>query len=439
MSELLGRSFLRALFHAGQRYLRAPSGDASIDDAVSALMGAAEVLTAGRDEAVLTVSQDAFYLETLMLPHASLEFNGMLRDMQQRRIESVTILPGATREDLADLAALVSGHSTDIPAEGTVRLNERPHRPGELEDKPVSELRRTYADSLDTLRSVSREGRLHLADVTGVVEGFLDGGGADAGSSLLMATIHNHDEMTFYHSVNVCLLSLATGRFAGLSRHHLVQLGVGALLHDIGRVVIDESALNNPGRLTNEDWAQVRLHPQEGALAIMAATGHGQEIAAAVALEHHLRADGSGYPDLGGRKPHLFSRIVAIADAYDAITSYRPYRPARTPNEALRVLLEGAGTVHDGDLLRVFIEMMGIYPPGSLLRLADGRVVMVTSNEGGSRTGVEVRGSDGALSDPPVVIDLDEAEVAAQLLPDEAAVDPGSLLETVEQGDRAER
>lgn len=439
MSELLGRSFLRALFHAGQRYLRAPAGDGSIEDAVSALVGAAEVLTAGRDEVVLTIQDDAFFLGTDMLPHASLEFNGMLRDMQARRIESVTVLSGATRDDLADLAALVSGHRTDIPAEGTVRLNERPHRSDELEVRPVSDLRRSYADSLDTLRSVSREGRLHLSDVTGVVEGFLDGGAADAGSSLLMATIHNHDEMTFYHSVNVCLLSLAMGRFAGLHREQLVDLGVGALLHDIGRVVIDESALHNPGRLTNEDWAQVRLHPQEGALAIMAATGRGQELAAAVALEHHVRMDGTGYPDMGGRRPHLYSRIVAIADAYDAITSYRPYRPARTPNEALRVLLEGAGTAHDGDLLRVFIEMMGIYPPGSLLRLTDDRVVMVTANDDGARLGVEVRAADGTLSDDPVVVSLDDVDVAAQLLPDEAAVDPGSLLEAVEQTDRAER
>src|SRR3972149_6534092 len=106
---------------------------------------------------------------------------------------------------------------------------------------------------------------------------------------------------------------------------------------------------------------------------IMAASGPGQELAAAVALEHHVRVDGGGYPSLKGRRPALFSRMVAIVDAYDAITSYRPYRPARTPNEALRVLLDGAGTIHDPDVLRLFIEMMGHYPPGSLLRLAPGR------------------------------------------------------------------
>jgi len=431
MSELLGRTFLRALHHAGQRLLHADEGpdvDDAAEAAIEALRHASSVLTAGRNEVVITAGEAGFYLETTLLPHASTEFDGLLRSMRSRGIDTVTILRDASRADLADLAALVAGASTDIPAEGTVRLNERPHRPGEMDDRPVSGLRKTYADSLDTLRSVSRGEPLQLGEVMHVVDGFLADSSAAPGPSLLLATIQNHDEVTYYHSVNACLLSLAFGRYIGFDHDDLRLLGLGALLHDVGRVVIDEAALNNPGRLTNEEWAQVRLHPQEGAMTIMAAAGPGQDIAAAVALEHHARMDGGGYPDLAGRAPHTFSRMVSIVDAYDAITSHRPYRPARTPGEALAILLEGAGPQYDPNLVRLFIEMMGMHPPGSLLRLSDGRVVMVVSGH----DAVLVRHPGGEPVDPPEPLSVEGLEVEAQLLPADAGVDPAAMLETVE-------
>lgn len=430
MSELLGTSFLRALFHACQQLERGAS-DSGIDDAITALESAAEVVTAGSGEAVVSVVGDAFYLGRKMLAHASTEFDAMLRDFKERKIDSVTVLSGATRTDLADLAAMVAGLSDDIPAERTVRINDRHLRPSDLEIRPMHGLRRSYSFSLDALRGVSRDGSLNLDGVMEAVDEFIDGGAVDSGSSLLLSTVQNHDEVTYYHSVNVCLLSMALGRFAGFDHSQIRMLGLGALLHDIGRVIVDEAALSNPGRLSNEDWAQVRLHPQEGAATIMAASGSGQEIAAVVALEHHVGLDGSGYPDLGGKVPHLFSRIVAIADSYDAITSFRTYRPARTPNEALRVLLEGAGTKYDPDLLRLFIQMTGEYPPGSLLRLDDGRIAMITEAGEGLRGGLVVKSADGEVLEDPEPIDLIDATIAAQILPEEAGVDPGSLLESV--------
>ncbi len=438
MSELLGRNFLRALSNASQRMARGDS-ESAVQDAVAALSGSAEVLVAGPDEAVLSIVGDAFYLGRKMLAHASTEFDSMLADLKDLKIDSITMLRGTSSNDLADLAALVAGVSEDLPAEGTVRLNERSLRPSDLEIRPLHGLRRSYAFSLDTLRGVSRGESLHLDGVMEAVDEFIDGGAADAGSSMLLATVQNHDEVTYYHSVNVCLLSMALGRFAGFQREDVRQLGLGALLHDIGRVIVDEPALRNPGRLSNEDWAQVRLHPQEGAATIMAAAGSGQEKAAIIALEHHARIDGTGYPDLAGRRPHLFSRIVAIADSYDAITSFRSYRSARTPNEALRVLLEGAGTAYDPDLLRLFIQMTGEYPPGSLLQIPGGRVVLVSAVGEGMRRGFVVRSAEGEVLETPEPIDLTGVTVVSQMMAEEAGVDPGSLLESLEHGERIER
>lgn len=432
MSELLARDFLRALFHVGQRLAVAPDDDRSVEDATTALEESCAALTISGREAVLSLVGDALYLDRRILPNVSTEFDSVLQAMKRRRIDTITILPSASRSDLADLAALLAGRSDDLPAGGTVLLNERVVSPSDLEMRPLSALRRAYADSLDSLRGVSRSRTLHLGEAQEVVDDFL-AGGAGSGSSLLMATVHNHDELTYYHSVNVCLLALALGRFAGLGHEQLRLLGLSALLHDVGRVVVDEAALHHHGRLSNEDWAQVRMHPQEGAIAILAAAGPGQEVAAAVALEHHLRVDGGGYPDLGDRQTHLYSRIVAVVDTYEAVTAHRPYRPARTPSDALQVLLQGAGTVHDADLVRLFIEMVGTYPPGSVLRLASGEIVVAASVEGGTRRAVVVTGSDGLAVGEQRVIDFGPEQVVAQMLPAEAGIDPGSVLEAAEQ------
>lgn len=430
MSELLGKNFLQALSNASRSVANADS-EAAATDAVAALQGAVEVLVVGSGEATLSIVEDTFYLDRKMLAHASTAFDAMLSELKERKIDSITLMRGATASDLADLAALIAGVSDDLPAGGTVRLNESRLSPSDLEVRPLHDLRRPYSFSLDTLREVSRYGSLHLDGVMAAVDDLIERGAADPSSSMLLATVQNHHEVTYYHSVNVCLLSMALGRFAGFERDQMRILGLAALLHDVGRVVVDEAALRNPGRLGNEEWAQVRLHPQEGAATIMAASGAGQEIAAIVALEHHMRIDGSGYPELNGSETHLFSRMVAIADSYDAITSFRPYRPARTPNEALRVLLEGAGTAYDTDLIRLFIQMTGEYPPGSLLKIGDGRVVMVTDTSDGSRSGLVVRSADGEVLSEPEPIDLSDVELLSQLMVEEAGVDPGSMLESM--------
>jgi HD-GYP domain-containing protein (c-di-GMP phosphodiesterase class II) len=428
MSELLGRNFLRAVFHAGQRMETHLDGHRLVHDALVALERAAEVLTSGADAVTLGISGDAFYLDGRMLPHASIEFHGMLRAMEGRGIGSITVHRGAQTQDLADLASLIAGVSSDVPVGGTIVLNDgAPPAPGEVE--PLSSLRHSYASSLDALRAFSDDGTIKMGSVSGIVDGFIDG---RTGPSLMLATVHSHDEATYYHSVNVCMLAMALGRAIGLERDELSRPGSGALLHDIGRVILDEAALTKPGRLTREEWAQVRLHPQEGATAILAASERGDEIAALIALEHHARVDGTGYPDLDARKLHLYSKIVAIVDAYDAITSRRPHRPARTPYEARNIIVDGAGTAYDSDLVRVFVHMIGDYPPGSLLRLDTGEVVMVMPGDETELQAVLVRDVAGVLIEDPEPFLLEDQRVVGQLLAEEAGVDPATLLEVVE-------
>ena len=154
----------------------------------------------------------------------------------------------------------------------------------------------------------------------------------------------------------------------------------------------------------------------------MAAAAPGQEIAATVAFEHHARFDGSGYPSVTRREHdlHFFSRLVSTTDTYDAITTRRSYRRAETPNRALGVLLKGSGTFYDPDFVRAFIELVGIYPPGSLLQLDGGEVAMVSEMvEAGEVPGlVIVKSADGTLLDEPEPVDGEGRMIVDQLIPD---------------------
>jgi hypothetical protein len=128
----------------------------------------------------------------------------------------------------------------------------------------------------------------------------------------------------------------------------------------------------------------------------------------------------------------MLSRLVAVADAYGAITSHRPHRPARPPHEACAILVRGAGTAYDPDVVEAFNRMMGLYPPGSLLRMESGEVVMVTASAGGARRAMMVRDPAGTLLDVPEPVDLAGRRVTEALLPDDVGVPPASLLEASE-------
>ncbi|MDH3306240.1 MAG: HD domain-containing protein [Acidimicrobiia bacterium] len=442
MSDRHLRDFLNH-FRAAVRQLTLYPEDhpALVDVLDRATTAANELVAENRDGSALSLIGDSVYLDRKILPHASLEFNRLLREMQARGIESVTFGGGVSRGDVHDLAAFVAQISGDIPADGTIRLNERPYSRSDLEaDESFSGLRRSYARSLDVLRGVSlaleADEPFDLAGATWVVEQLVEQTLAQPAASVLLSTMKSHDEYTFYHSVNVCILSIAMARLIGLPEDELKLLAVGALLHDIGKVRVSTATLQFPGRLDTEQWAEIKLHPQEGAAAILAAAAPGQEIAAVVAFEHHARYDRQGYPSMNYSRPaHFFSRLVSTADTYDALTTRRSYRRAETPNRALRVLLQGAGSLYDPELVQAFIKMVGVYPIGSLLELDSGEVAMVVGSPLDAEAlpdVVLVKGADGHHLDHPEPTDLSNRIIVDQLTSERAGVDPASLLGDLE-------
>lgn len=196
-----------------------------------------------------------------------------------------------------------------------------------------------------------------------------------------MTSIKNYDEYTYHHSVNVSIFSIALGQRIGLSMKQLSDLGMVALFHDIGKVSIPNDILNKPGKLNEEEWRVIKKHPVEGVrlLLKMKRVDYACIRSAIAAFEHHMLYNRTGYPVVKKYPAlDLFSRIISIADQYDAMTSARVYsRAPMSPDKALNLMLKQAGTHLDPILLQLFINMVGVYPIGTLVMLDSGELALV--------------------------------------------------------------
>ncbi|WP_053956278.1 HD-GYP domain-containing protein [Inediibacterium massiliense] len=189
---------------------------------------------------------------------------------------------------------------------------------------------------------------------------------------LNLSDIKTADEYTFAHSVNVCVLSLITGIAMGYNRERLEKLGVGAILHDIGKVWIPKEILNKPAKLTEEEYKRIKTHSKLG-YDMIKRYDYISSLSAIVVLTHHERYDGKGYP-LGkkGEEIHEFARIVSIADVYDALTSDRVYKKKMFPHEAVEYLVSMGGHQFDYEIVKKFIAHVAVYPLGTMVVLSTG-------------------------------------------------------------------
>jgi HD-GYP domain-containing protein (c-di-GMP phosphodiesterase class II) len=213
------------------------------------------------------------------------------------------------------------------------------------------------------------------------------------GIAVALADLSTADAYTMQHSIDVTALGLLIGQryfrergwtdYQGVVRfdrvnERLTQMGLGLLLHDIGKLTIPVSLLNKPGKLTPGEWNIMQSHPRAGI--DLLAGPEWSPLIKAVVLRHHERCDGTGYPDGKlGSEIHEMARIAAVADVYDAITSDRVYAAARPAATGVRVILEGSGGIFDEDVVGVFAKLVAPFPPGDELTLEDGRRAVVVS------------------------------------------------------------
>ncbi len=198
---------------------------------------------------------------------------------------------------------------------------------------------------------------------------------------MLMTQLKNRDEYTAQHSMNVCIFAIALGRQINLPEKDLNNVGMCGLMHDMGKMAVPLEVLNKPGRLTPAEMVIMKGHAHEG-WKILANTQGMYGGAIDVAHMHHERLDGKGYPrQLKAEQITLFTKIVAIVDLYDAVSSNRVYQQGRGHLEAIKILIESSRNGHlDPTLTIKFIECMGIYPAGSLVEMTTGEIALVIEN-----------------------------------------------------------
>lgn len=220
-----------------------------------------------------------------------------------------------------------------------------------------------------------------------------------------MVDLKFFDDYTYFHSVNVTVLSIIIGISLQLNRKELFELGLGALLHDIGKVFVKKEVLNKNGKLTQEEFEEVKMHSVFGYQYLKKEFEIPVKTFLAV-LSHHEKFTGGGYPEgTSGEKISLFGRIINIADVYDALISDRPYRLGLLPSEAMEYIMGGSGSLFDPKLVQVFAKKVAPYPIGSCVVLSNNNIGIILENyeECCMRPLVRVFEHDGKKIEPYII------------------------------------
>ncbi|MEN6463184.1 MAG: HD-GYP domain-containing protein [Syntrophomonas sp.] len=229
-------------------------------------------------------------------------------------------------------------------------------------------------------RLLEQQKKINIRIVQTMVDNLIDELLANNHVLVNLADIRTFDDYTFAHSVNVCILSIMCGITLSYHDLKLKELGIGALLHDIGKTKVDISILNKEEELTREEFIEIKKHSEYG-FNILRQYPDVSLLSAHIAFQHHERWDGKGYPrQLDGDKILEYARIVAVADVYDALLADRPYRPSYSVSQAITILQRMSGIYLDPECVTALVANIAIYPIGSIVELNSGDIGIVVDN-----------------------------------------------------------
>lgn len=277
----------------------------------------------------------------------------------------------------------ISEAESDVQVEAELKIAAQEQRqtaavPASVEFARAAKI---CAQSKRAVASMFQEARMGKAvDTDGaqkLVEEISDSISRNPGALISLARLKTADDYTYMHSVAVCALMIALSKQLKLDEKLTRSAGIAGLLHDLGKALMPMDVLNKPGKLTDEEFAIIKTHPEEGHKLLLGSTG-ADEMALDVVLHHHEKTDGSGYPKrLKDSEISLYAKMGAVCDVYDAITSNRPYKAGWDPAESLRKMAEWAKGHFDPTVFQAFVKSLGIYPVGSLVKLNSGRLGIV--------------------------------------------------------------
>jgi HD-GYP domain-containing protein (c-di-GMP phosphodiesterase class II) len=373
-----------------------PTSHPLVAQSLGELVSAVDDLrAAGFRDVTVNIYKGTLFVENQVFPEESVTYRRMIEELLGRGISALTLLESFSTSDAAVLAEVISDSSiTDIEA-ARLALDRRNvtgvdiAETTALEDSGREEegrenkarARQSYDAGVKAMRDVETQAKLgkvfEVQPLQSVVSSLLDNLFHDPAAVLGLTAIKGHDDYTLNHSINVCILALSLGASLGLDAESLRSLGLSALLYDLGKVRIPEDILNKQGPLTTDEWHIVKSHAEEGA-DLLKRIQLVDQMPMVVAFEHHQRHDLQGYPEPpAGQEQHLFSKVVALCDAYDAMTTRRPFRREIRPDKALAVLMQGRGKAYDPNLTKALVAMLGIYPMGAVVVLDDGTSAVV--------------------------------------------------------------
>jgi HD-GYP domain-containing protein (c-di-GMP phosphodiesterase class II) len=365
-----------------------------------ALYGSIDNFLSKNHEATIQVRQSAMFfngvrLKFVLATYAIFKF--ILEEFRNREMSGLGFLPGLT---LPELVRFIKAFNLREKREemNFAKLT------ADIEAADVSHVVVSMASATETFASLHKDtARVYLLGILHLKENFRRYQKNEKlqinTTKRLMQSIYNHivddesfifgltnlknfDEYTLNHSINVCVLSLALGRRLGLNRSELVDLGIAAFFHDLGKLETPLDILNKPQALSQEERAVMERHPHQGAEKLIHLKEFGRLPLRAihVALEHHIKEDLSGYPRrFKEADVNFYSKIVKIVDYFDAITTKRVYRKhVFTRAEALNQMKELSGTEFNAPILRAFSNLLGAYPVGSLVALTTGELAIVS-------------------------------------------------------------
>lgn len=395
-----GRRLLAALYAALRALKLYPVENAAVQQSLDELHHLAVRTIEVESGIELRVVGEFFFLnETRLRLDLSnfATFGSFARSLQDHGVGSVEVLPGVRRDEWAPfLSLLLRKPDPDGPfptflarLESTavehieVRPEAEVHE--EESEEALHAAKRTYVQSVQAAREALGDFRLgravNVRRVKRAVQNIVDQVLSNEPSILTMTTLRDYDEYTFTHSVNVCIFSVVIGQRLGLTKLQLYELGLGALLHDVGKTRIDHEIINKTEGLSEAEWNLMKEHTTEGLLLLFHMGGftdlpYRQML---MAYEHHMKGSRGGYPaNRRARRIGLFSRIVAVADGFDAGTSVRSYqyRPW-SADEVLKEMRDNPKRGYDPLLVKALITATGVFPIGTLVILDTREMAVV--------------------------------------------------------------
>jgi HD-GYP domain-containing protein (c-di-GMP phosphodiesterase class II) len=391
-----GKGLILALYAALRAIRLYPLENAAVQNAAEELSSLTKDMLGREQELEMRLSGEFVFLNTVRLRldldnYAS--FSHLLSVFRATGVGSLHLHQAPTLKEWQRFLALLNQPSTQPPATRFEQLSAKleqqelgvfeigepmAQRENELDREKSKEVaKKTYAQSVAVTKDLMTSVRLgrspNLKKIKRVVQGIVDQILNEETSLIGLTTIRDYDEYTFTHSVNVCIFSVALGKRLGLGKVQLYDLGMAALFHDIGKSRVPAEIINKAGALTDDEWRFIAAHPWLGALALFQLRGH-QELpyrAIVVAHEHHMKTDLTGYPrPIRDRKLSMFSKIVAVADGFDAATSRRSYQTTPlTPAQVMMEMRDNPRRGMDPVVVKAFINLTGVYPVGTLVIL----------------------------------------------------------------------